>query len=671
MVGGSYFVVGALLALAITVAAGTSSGADPTMVAHRLVENGVVATDSVGVQNAALGHVTRPILAAPFDGFLFPPKGPPAAVVAGSDGTVELPFACPPTLAGDRIVLSVALAGFSWLEPARCPKDTTTPLRVRISRLNPGETVQPMVVANGAPSTPLKSRALQVGPTAVLHVALGASNPHASPVRFRIRGRPPGGPSQILLDQTVAFSPQPDDREWVDVEVPLGNVVPRAGGHIRLAFQATPVDRSAWPAVPVWGDPTVFDAATRSPSPNVVLISLDTLRADRLGCYGGRSNASPTLDRLAAGGTLFETAIAPAPWTLPSHLTMLSGVYACVHGLVTGSPIQRLPADLPTLPQLLHRRGYATAAFTEGGYLLPDVFKPGFDVFSSQSAAERAVERTVSAAQRWLALNARAPFLLFVHTYQLHAPYQSPPPHRGMFARPGVAGTEAQLDAYDAALHYADATLAPLLAALTELRIEDRTIVIVTSDHGEAFNEHGTVQHGNAMYDEVLRVPFIWRAPGLVAVGRRVDTLVGLIDVVPTLFDLLGIPASPLVQGRSLTAFLRPDAGPPARAVDRVLFAENSWEEPYALVARSQTWKAFFDADGSSRVYALATDPQERDATFGTPFAPAAAAARRQFEEDCARRKALRGASVQTPSNPPGTVDPQVKERLRALGYLE
>jgi arylsulfatase A-like enzyme len=301
------------------------------------------------------------------------------------------------------------------------------------------------------------------------------------------------------------------------------------------------------------------------------------------------------------------------------------------------------------------------------------VFQPGFDFYTYPGRSERGVERTTAEARRWLLDHARWPFFVFFHTYQVHEPYQSRPRFRRMFARAKTSGRTIPSDDYDAAVRYTDAVLASLFTTLEEAGVADRTIVIVTSDHGEAFAEHGAYGHGNAMYEQVLRVPFIWRAPGLVAAGRRVPGLVGLVDVAPTVLDLLGLPIPPVVQGTSLAAFLRSQPDAPSSAAGRVLFAENSRRGPYTLVARSETWKAFFDPDGKTRVYSLATDPGERNPESGAGSAPAAAAARARFLEECARgRKLLADDAAPTPVSVPAPAeDPDREQRLRALGYVE
>jgi arylsulfatase A-like enzyme len=438
---------------------------------------------------------------------------------------------------------------------------------------------------------------------------------------------------------------------------------------VRLAFQAVPSGRRAWPAFPVWGDPTIFDVRPwQAERRNLIVVSLDTLRADRLGCYGASRPTSPTLDRLAAEGALFENAIAPAPWTLPSHLTMLTGVYPCVHRLVTRAIVRHPPPGIDSLAQLLRKAGYTTAAFTENGYLLPGVFQAGFGLFGHAGATADGSEQRVAEARDWLRRHAGSPFFLFLHTYQVHWPYQSPPPYRGMFRDGAADPKNAELDDYDAALRYADAAMGALLAALEESGVTEQTIVVVTSDHGEAFNEHGITRHGTAMYEEVLRVPFIWRAPGLIVSGRRVPEVVGLADFVPTVLDLLALPIPPTVQGRSLAPVL---VGEGTLAPGHVVFSENA-SDGDVLVARSDEWKAIFDAEGGKRLHSLVDDPEERRPGSGIRFAAAADAARASFAGGCERLRALIAPSAagETPGAPEPP-DPEQERRVRALGYVD
>ena len=638
-----------------------SAGAERLVPVHRLADERALAARLENVPTATVGPVTRYVLAAPIVGALYPRAGDPTTLRVPPDGTLEIAVTCPRSIAGSEVAVAVRTGGSIRRETIRCPLDSSAAARLRVDSLPPGKDVSPLVIVNTMPSGTPKTDALRVLPGSVLRVALGRPDTQTVDVRFRVIALRAGRPPLTIVDRSL---PAARDRGWVDVEAPLDGL---AGADVRLAFQARARARSEWPVTPVWGDPTIF-APTADDRPNVVLVSLDTLRADRLGAYGATRPTTPVIDRLAAEGTLFETAITAAPWTLPSHLTMLSGVYPCVHGLVTDAIFQRLPGGVHPLAAILRAEGYTTAAFTEDGYILPEVFQPGFDVFSYGTAAVDGIERTVGAACAWLRDHARTPFFLFVHTYQVHWPYQSPAPYHGMFAQPEARAISRELDDYDAALRYADATLASLVAAIDQLGLASRTVLVVTSDHGEAFNEHGTTRHGNAMYEEILRVPLVWRAPGMVAAGRRVHALVGLIDVVPTILDLLSLPAPAILQGQSLAPLLRGETepGPP-----RVLFAENALHGN-ALVARSQAWKAFFDGDGPIRIHALSADPDERDPGSGRAFAAAAEAARAGFVAECERvRGTLGGSPAETSPVGASPPDDSRRQKLRALGYVE
>jgi arylsulfatase A-like enzyme len=623
---------------------------------------------------AALGHeapvVTlanqmRYVLSAPASGVLRAPGAEVPAVPVGPDGVATLALECPAELAGAEVLLTVNLARGVWREGAVCPRARDTPMALPIARLRPGDEVRPVVLYEGMPRGAAKTRALALRPAAMLRTALGVAAGSAPAVRFRVFAKRRGRAATAVFDRTV---PAEVARAWQEVVVPLRDLA--GSGAVRLAFHAASAGSHVWPAMPVWGDPTIFDVASGAPErPNVILISLDTLRADRLGCYGAERPTSPALDRLAAEGTLFETAITAAPWTLPSHLTMLTGAYPCVHQLVTRAIVRRPTAGLPSLAQRLREAGYVSAAFTEDGYLLPGVFQPGFDVFSYAAASPDGIAQRVREAGEWLERTGDTPFFLFLHTYQVHAPYQAPAPWARMFRSAGTNGDAAGLDDYDAALRYADATLASLRAIVERLGLAERTITIVTSDHGEGFGEHGIRLHGNSLYEEVLQVPFIWHAPGRIATGRRVAGVVSLADLAPTVLDLLALPPAQIVQGRSLAPLMRPDGGADDAGAERLVYSENLQSDD-TLVVRGPGWKAAFDARGRlRRIHALRDDPEERDAASGDAFRAAAAAARAGFTAECERLRALlpRPAAPVAPEPP----DPEQERRLRALGYVE
>ncbi|MGH7894412.1 MAG: sulfatase, partial [Candidatus Binatia bacterium] len=329
--------------------------------------------------------------------------------------------------------------------------------------------------------------------------------------------------------------------------------------------------------------------------PNVVLVSIDTLRADRLGTYGSKRPTSPVLDRrLAAEGVVFEQAFSHSPKTTPSHMTMLTSLYESVHGVGLwareAAPV--LNPRVHTLAEILKNAGYATAAFTAGAHMHRERgFVQGFDAYKHGEQLHRALT--------FLDAHQRRPFFLFFHTYEVHDPYVPPAAVADSLAadpvpaiseavariRAGVSGwgkahkvfwgavdagdpraVRYVSDLYDAGIAQMDGTTLPaLLDRLDALGLADDTLVIFTSDHGEAFQEHGRFLHDD-LAPETLHVPLVVRLPGRLPAGRRVREPVGLVDLLPTVLDLLSLPVPAQAQGRSLVA-LATAAGAAAPAV--------------------------------------------------------------------------------------------------------
>jgi arylsulfatase A-like enzyme len=338
---------------------------------------------------------------------------------------------------------------------------------------------------------------------------------------------------------------------------------------------------------------------------NVVLIVVDTLRADRLGLYGSSRPTSPAIDAWARRrGVIFEQAVAPAPWTLPSHASMLSGLDALRHGINYDDPA---PGSLDLMAEKLRRQGYRTIAFTGGAYLAPYYgLSQGFERFhhgtgsgglamvgAQPAPAGKDLARNIEHALAWLeGPEAHQPFFLFLHTYEVHAPLLSEPrppalaaeieralDERGLaqaklrVGSEGEGWTLSEAEAptgtlradgdgarfasllYDAGVARADALLDRLLDRLRSSGLERETLVILTSDHGEALGEHGLSGH-DALYDVNLLVPLIVARPDGAGAGRRVPTQVRLIDLVPTVLEAAGLPAEPGLDGRSLQPWL-------------------------------------------------------------------------------------------------------------------
>ena len=315
------------------------------------------------------------------------------------------------------------------------------------------------------------------------------------------------------------------------------------------------------------------------PPPNVLLVSIDTLRADRLGCYGHGRDTTPALDRLARERAVrFARAVAEAPWTLPSHVTMLSGLHPLSHGV---RKPDLAPSDEVALLAERLRGSHYSFAITDGGWISEHWgFARGFDSFQARDQdIDRSVEQVLEYVRH---RRDKGPWFGFLHTYDVHCPYDPPPPYAGRFASPEaepieVAGrcgnpdfnsmhvTPGQArylsDRYDEDVRRVDDALGVLFEALGALDLWKDTVVIVTSDHGEEFLEHGQIGHERTLSEEALAIPLLVAAPGVAP--RVVEEVVGLADLVPTVLELAGRVREGRLDGRSLVPLLRgePDAG--------------------------------------------------------------------------------------------------------------
>ncbi len=322
----------------------------------------------------------------------------------------------------------------------------------------------------------------------------------------------------------------------------------------------------------------------------VVVLDLDTLRADRLSAYGNPRATTPHLDALAAGGTRFEWAFAQAPYTLPSQVSIFTSLYPQTHGVVRET--DRMASAAWTFAESFRAAGWRTGAFVDGGYVSGHYgFDQGFEDFVDlQRAGLASGEARIA---DWLRAHAGERFLLLVHTYDTHTPYAPPEPFRTRFAAlappptPGFEPTAEALEAirasqwippltrlephdleysralYDGEIAFVDAWVGRLFAQLEELGLADRTLVAVVSDHGEEFQEHGSLLH-EKLYATVTRVPMIVRAPGGPA-GQVIPETVETVDLMPTLLELAGIAPPPALEGRSLAATVLGRGAPPPR----------------------------------------------------------------------------------------------------------
>jgi arylsulfatase A-like enzyme len=388
---------------------------------------------------------------------------------------------------------------------------------------------------------------------------------------------------------------------------------------------------------------------------NVVLITLDTTRADRLPAYGFQGVSTPALDRLAAEGIVFEDAVAQVPLTLPSHASMLTGRWPGKHGIRDNADAALTPAEL-TLAEVLAERGVRTSAFVasvvlQSGRGLEQGFGTYVDVPKglcgpgTLQRQRRPGNAVVDDALAWIDHNADRPFFTWVHLYDAHRPYYVPD-----------AQTTRYGDPYLDAIAFQDSQIARIVAALESRRLLDKTIVVVAADHGESLGEHGEDGHGIFLYESTLRVPLIMRVPDFRP--RRVTSTVRLVDLMPTLLELLHVPV-PTADGVSLARLMRPDG----TDIQLEAYSESTYPERFGWSRlrslRGDRYK-LIDAP-RPELYDLQTDPfEQRNLYAENPRLAGLMRERiKQFE-----------APAPEPRHSSDIVGADHASRLAALGYV-
>ena len=388
----------------------------------------------------------------------------------------------------------------------------------------------------------------------------------------------------------------------------------------------------------------------------IVLVTIDTLRADHVGAYGARGAHTPTLDGLAQGGVRFDTAISPVPLTLPSHATLMTGLDPDRHG-VRHNAVFTLAPEIPTLAERMREAGLGTAAFV-GAFVLDQRFglARGFDTYDdhigdrrSGSAvvgfAERRAGEVVDAFLAWLE-GAPENFFAWIHVYDPHATYDPPAGFSlGFAAQP-----------YDGEIAYVDAQIGRVIEALGRRFDPAGTLVIVTSDHGESLGEHGEPTHSYSLYDATQRVPMIWNGPGFRG-GRAVPDVVRLADVAPTLLAMLGAAPLAEAQGRDLRVVARGGAAPePAYSETLATHFDYGWSALFSV--RNEQWR--YIRAPQPELYDVRSDPGERrNIVTDKPDVAAELDAWIEARRTSARPLAARGG-----------LSNDERERLQALGYV-
>lgn len=469
----------------------------------------------------------------------------------------------------------------------------------------------------------------------------------------------------------------------------------------------------------LWCGVAITGCAGEPARPNVLLVSIDSLRADHLSAYGYTRETSPQIDMLAAGGAMFEHAFSTTSWTLPSHIALFTSMHDLVHGVVFHD--RALDPLRTTLPEVFQQHGYATAGFYSGPYLVPAFgFGRGFDTYvpCMDYLDPEALERTEfapashqashsdvtspclrDAVVSWLDEAPARPFFLFLHMWDVHYDYIPPPEYARRFTDPdhespidftGFQRNRAinrrmnprdlahLIGLYDGEIAYTDHHLGQIVARLEALGLLDDTLIVVTSDHGDAFFEHGVKGHQNDLYDEVLHIPLIFSWPGQVQAGQRYAEQVSIIDVMPTVLALAGLPTPPEALGRDLSPLLRGERA--TEAAGSTVFAELTvFGKSYDLklrALRTPQYKAILELPASGGtlprgvVYDLSTDPGEQR-PVGAERPDLAQTAAQQLDEMMTWSESY---ARRLPQRAGGGVPPDlgsIRDRLRALGYLD
>jgi arylsulfatase A-like enzyme/Flp pilus assembly protein TadD len=410
-----------------------------------------------------------------------------------------------------------------------------------------------------------------------------------------------------------------------------------------------------------------------SPIDSLLLITLDTLRADHVSSYGPSPVATPHLDALAAQGARVARAWSTVPLTTPAHASILTGLYPPSHGVRNNARF-RLPDDVTTLAELLGARGRATAAFvssftTSRLFGLGQGFQHFDDDLGNDETGARRSQRpgpeTATHAAGWLAANAKKPFFAWIHLFDPHTPYAPPSPFRER--HPG--------DPYSGEVALTDHLVGELVAALERSGAAGRTAIVVLADHGEGLGTHGEEEHGLLLYEETLAVPFFVVAPGKVRPGTVIQDPSSVVDVVPTVLALLGEPPPRETEGRDLFAAAAPaapGAGPAAPGgapAPRALYAETlypfeefGWSALYALREGNDK----YIESTRPELYDLAADPKEGSNRVAAE-AGRAAAMQRTLRETAAGL--VRHERLSAAAGFGGGTDPETIARLESLGY--
>jgi len=439
----------------------------------------------------------------------------------------------------------------------------------------------------------------------------------------------------------------------------------------------------------------VAETAGPMRAPNLVLISIDTLRRDHTSVHGYGVKTTPNLEALASDGVRLNRAYSHTPTTGPSHTTMLTSLYPMAHGMLKNG--ERLSASVTTLAEILRGQGYATAAFVSS-YVLAPVFglNQGFDSYDasfepsskngcgcSSSQEERCADEVTASVLDWFEVNSKRtqPFFLFIHYFDPHAGYDPPPG----FGAPSIADDsslspllrlERRIEDYDGEVRFTDQQVGLVLKEIDQRGLRNDTLVVVTSDHGESFGENGVIGHGVALYETMISIPLVLRFPGTIPPGLSSDEPVGLIDITPTILDLIGVEIGGRgFQGKSLVPLI---TGKRKAELDVPIFLQRRHYttpvvrgvrvEGSQFAVRTKDWKYVEDGQGQARLlFNLSDDPGELKNLVADR--PAQVKRLSTMVKVWKKRNEPSHPLAEQPGVSEG-ISPKDLEHLRALGYV-
>lgn len=553
---------------------------------------------------------------------------------------------------------------------------------------------------------------LNIPPNAVLEFGYGILNEFKNleseqPIQFRLLLER-SDKEETLFSKTINWETTKDIiQEKIDLS-------PFAGSKVRLSFQTNDLNpgskkENSPHIVPVWVNPLIYQIPETNQT-NIILISLDTVRPDHLGCYGYQRNTSPAIDRLAADGVLFKNTYSTTSWTLPGHVSLLTSLNCLNHQVYF--PLQKMNPDMLTLADILRTEQFYCAAFTGGGYLSETYgFSKGFDTYQeiklrgNQAIRLDEAERLAQLASRWLEDNKDKNFFLFLHTYQPHDPYANLSPSGKEFLKEDAEWDQVKMEPlfngksrfdtqisekakqniialYDGEIKYTDVFFVqPILDKLKELGLYEKSLIILTSDHGEEFFDHEAWLHDHSLYDEGIRIPLIVKLPDAEYKGSQIEKIARITDIMPTILEQMEIKTSykqfdgaslfPLLNGKEKTqrtfvsdlALREFKIAPTVISINKDNFKfilNKKISSPYAKrVARN--------FDGSQiELYDLKKDPRETKNL----------AANIAYREMCFEllvdiNRLYEQADKMKKEKDEVTLDQSLRERLKALGYIK